>query len=498
MSAVRQSAEPEIREVVVVGGSVAGLASALALAGAGRSVTVLERDAAPLPADPAEAFSGWRRPGSPQTRHSHAFLARLHNLLRDRAPRLLDEIFAAGASALRFRDIVARALPGAPLLPGDDDITLIACRRLTFEWTLRRHVEALPGVRMRSGCSVAGLVAGADAGRPPHVRGVRLADGTTLAADLVVDASGRRSRIRAWLAELGAAVPREESETCGIFYSSRFYRLREGAQMPVLDGPMGADLGFLKYGIFPGDARSFSITLAASPDDAPLRALFRQSAFEALAAALPATAPWVDPAVAVPISGVVAMANLRNTRRFLVEDGEPVATGIACVGDALVHTNPIVGRGCTLAFVNAYLLADAVSEHPRDPRALATALDARVQAEIAPWYEAVRAQDRDAILVAEAIRAGRDPYAPNRPDGSVDPAGYLRSLLRDGFVPALREDVVVLRAFMRIFNLLDAPADLMRDPSFLARVLGVYQRRYQREPLAGPSRDEVVSQLAAA
>jgi 2-polyprenyl-6-methoxyphenol hydroxylase-like FAD-dependent oxidoreductase len=327
---------------------------------------------------------------------------------------------------------------------------------------------------------------------------VRLADGTTLDADLVVDASGRRSRIRPWLAEVGAKLPREESETCGIFYSSRFYRLRDGAQMPVLEGPMGADLGFLKYGVFPGDARTFSLTLAASPDDAPLRKLFRLPAFEALAAALPATAPWVDPAIAVPISGVVAMANLKNTRRFLVEDGVPVATGIACVGDALVHTNPIVGRGCTLAFVNAYLLADALALHPRDPRAAALELDARVAMEIVPWYEAVRAQDRDAILVARAIREGRDPFAPNLPDGTVDPAGYLRSMVRDGFVPALREDVVVLRAFMRIFNLLEAPADLMRDPSFLGRVLAVYQRRHQRVPIAALSRDEVLSELAAA
>ena len=37
--------------VVVIGGSVAGLATALALAGNGHRVTVLERDAAPPPAN---------------------------------------------------------------------------------------------------------------------------------------------------------------------------------------------------------------------------------------------------------------------------------------------------------------------------------------------------------------------------------------------------------------------------------------------------------------
>lgn len=332
----------------------------------------------------------------------------------------------------------------------------------------------------------------------PHVHGVRLENGERLDAELVVDASGRRTRIGRWLEEIGAAPLRVERETCGIFYSSRFYRLREGAEMPVLDGPMGADLGFMKYGIFPGDARTFSITLAANPEDAPFRALFRQPAFEALAASLPTTAAWVDPGTATPISRVIPMANLYNTRRFPVEDGEPLATGFACVGDALTHTNPIVGRGCTLAFVNAYLLADAFSDHPDDPRGFALDLDQRVEAEIVPWYEAVRAQDRDAMLVSAAMREGRDPFAANRADGSVDPQGYMRSVLRDGFVPALREDIVVLRAFMRIFNLLDAPADLLQNPDLLGRVLAAYQRRHEREPLEAPSRDEVVERMAAA
>ncbi|MGH0030910.1 MAG: FAD-dependent oxidoreductase [Myxococcota bacterium] len=485
------------KQVVVVGGSIAGFLSALALAQAGHRVTVLERDAALPPERVGDAFGKWDRRGSPQTRHSHAFLARLHNLLRDRAPRLLEEVFAAGATPLRFVDIARKAMPDAELLPEDDEITLIACRRLTFEWVLRRHVEALPGVRVESGRVVGGLLA--DAGDAPRVRGVRTRDGASLDADLVVDASGRKTAVSSWLGELGARPLREESESCGIFYSSRFYRVGEGAAMPDLDGPMGADLGYMKYGIFPGDDRTFSVTLAANPDDEPFRALFRQPGFDALAASLPATAPWVDPAVATPISPVTAMASLRNTRRFLVDDGAPRATGLVCVGDALMHTNPIVGRGCTLAAVNAFLVADALTEHPDDAHAFALAVDAGVERELVPWYEAVRTQDRDAIAVAEAIRRGEDPFAPNRADGTVDPAGYMRSVMRDGFVPALREDVGVLRAFMRIFNLLAEPSDLMKDPAFLGKVLAVYQKRDQREPVEqGPSRDEVVEQLAAA
>jgi 2-polyprenyl-6-methoxyphenol hydroxylase-like FAD-dependent oxidoreductase len=527
---VREGARVSER-ALVVGGSVAGLASALALARAGLRVLVLEKDAEPLPASSGEAFASWQRHGVPQARHSHAFLARLLELLKLREPALLDALRAHGAEEIRFVDVLKKALPGQAgrhpsadaqrgaaergpaararaisereglaeiaLLPEDDAIAVLACRRTTFEWTLRRHVESLPEVEIRSGIAVTGLLAEPAAnGAPPRVCGASAGE-QRFEADLVVDASGRRSRLRHWLAAIGARRPREHSEPCGIFYSSRFYHARTGSPLPSLDGPMGADYGFLKVGVFPGDARSWSVTLAASPDDPPLRALTRPGAFEALAAALPLTAPWVDPAVAEAQGDVHAMTGLRNTRRFLVEDGEPLALGVAAVGDALIHTNPIVGRGCTLAFVNAYLLADAWRESAGALREFALALETAVAREIVPWYEGMLAQDRDAIRVMQMLRDGEDPWRVNRDDGSVDPAAWLRVLLRDGFVPALREDAAVLRTFLRLFNLLDAPSDLMKDPALLSRVLASYARRETRVDPPQPTRAEVVARLAA-
>src|SRR5438128_368083 len=83
--------------VVVIGAGVGGLGSALALSRQGHDVTVLERDRTPLPHDPDEAFE-WDRRGAPQVRHSHAMLARLRNLLRDRYPDVLESLYAAGVT----------------------------------------------------------------------------------------------------------------------------------------------------------------------------------------------------------------------------------------------------------------------------------------------------------------------------------------------------------------------------------------------------------------
>jgi 2-polyprenyl-6-methoxyphenol hydroxylase-like FAD-dependent oxidoreductase len=489
------------RHTLIIGGSIAGLAAALALAGSGRRVTLLERDPAPLPATPLEAFENWQRPGAPQTRHAHAFLSRLRNLLRERAPELLAGLLAVGAEELRFGEMLPPGLRGTPVLPEDDAFTLLACRRTTFEWVLRRHVVGSGLAELRDGVEVTGLLG--EPGARPHVRGVRLRERggreIELAADLVIDASGRRSKLPAWLAELGAPALRSETAPCGIFYSSRFYRLRDGVDAPAIQGPIAADLGYLKFAIFPGDSRIFSVTLAASPDDEPLRAVRRAESFAAVAAALPTVRDWVDPGISLPASDVHTLASLNGTRRFVVEAGEPIALGVAAIGDALIHTNPIVGRGCSLAFVNAYLLADALREHAGDARDFSLALDAAVSRELVPWYEAQRAQDADAIRVLELQRAGRDPFAHQKADGSVDPQAYIRAVVRDGLIPALGEDVVVLRAFLKMFNLLAPPQAIFQNPDIFARILASFARRGERPPRElGPTRDALLATLERA
>jgi 2-polyprenyl-6-methoxyphenol hydroxylase-like FAD-dependent oxidoreductase len=492
------------QHVVVIGGSVAGLGVALALSGRGHRVTVLEADATPLPASHGEAFEHWDRRGSPQTRHSHALLARLRNLIRDHAPELLEKLLACGAEELRFVDRVRQLFPGAPLEPGDEDIVFLACRRITFEYVLRRHVLETGLVDFRDGVQATRLAAERDpATGLPRVTGV-WAQGpgggeALLRGDLVVDASGRRSKLRSWLPAIGTPPVREASSPCGIFYTSRFYRLHDGATPPELDGGIvGVDLGYLKLGIFAGDSRVFSITLAASPADAEMRRVLHQPGFELAVAALPLSAAWTAPDMSVPVSEVHGMANLKNTRRWLVEDGAPLALGFVAVGDALIHTNPIVGRGCSLAWTSAFDLADCLDEHGGDLRALALAYDERVERHVVPWYQMQLAQDADAIEVAEAQQRGEDPFRTANPDGTQNPKAFVRSLLKEGLLPALREDLPLLRVFMRTMNLLEPPGDLLRNPLVMQSLLASYAKREQREKVAlGPSREEMLERFAA-
>lgn len=482
-------------QVTVVGGGVSGLGTALALARDGHDVEVLERDRTPMPTSADEAFE-WDRRGAPQVRHSHAFLARLRNSLRDSYPDIYAALLAEGATELRFGDDLPPTIQDYVREPGDDDLVMLACRRTTFEWQLRKAALDEGRVAFRVGVAAEGVVAAGDPSMPT-ITGLRLSDGTTLDTSLVVVAGGRRSTVPEWLAEVGAPAVPEQVEDTGIVYYSRFYRLNEGAEYPPRTGPIGGDLGYVKYGVFVGDNRTFSITLATPTADDELRkALADPVVFDEAARQLVATAPYLDGRATPLTAEVHVMAGLLNRWRDFVVDGAPVALGLHVIGDARVCTNPLYGRGCSIGFWQAQLLADTLREHPTDLHAQALHLDQLIRDEIHPWYKSGLEQDAEARRVAAALLAGEDP------DGdATDPRTFMRGVFRDGLLPAMRTDAVVLRAFFRNLNLLTRPESLAIDPEVGARVLAVWQDRENRppeQPLGPRSRTDFIALLPAA
>ncbi|MGI8683772.1 MAG: NAD(P)/FAD-dependent oxidoreductase [Acidimicrobiales bacterium] len=474
-------------DVVVVGAGVGGLGSALALARQGHRVTVVERDNVSMPSTPQAAFDEWRRRGAPQTRHSHAFLARLRNLLRDRNPDVLAALLAAGATEINFLRHPPPALDPLDPDPADADLVGLACRRTTFEWVLRRSALSVPAITLRPG-AVEGLVAEPGAGGIPHVTGVGLAGGEALGADLVVDAGGRRSPLPGWLQAIGAETVPESMEDTGIVYSSRFYRMLAEGDDPAEHGLVVGDLGYLKYAVFPGDNGTLSITYGVHSDDPEMRRVLHPGPFTEVAAHLPALRRWVEPGRCQPISDVEVMAGLVNRLRRFVVDGRPVVTGVYAVGDSSVCTNPVYGRGCSLALVHAELLADTLGATGGDPTEAAVAFAEATRREIEPWYGAALAQDRH-------DRAAAHEEADVDTDG-VD----MGSLMRHGLLPAARHDAAVFRAFMRTFNLLDPPDAMMRDPKVVRGVMAAWRDRGNRPPAPrlGPDRRELLQLLAGA
>ena len=116
----------------------------------------------------------------------------------------LDEIPGVGRHAAQV--ILAAAWPG------DERLTPMMTRRSTVDRVLQRAAAAEPRVTVRFGVKVTGLLTapGRPSSRPPHVTGVRTSRGD-LAADLVVDATGRRSRsMTGWRNSVPGPPPRGE------------------------------------------------------------------------------------------------------------------------------------------------------------------------------------------------------------------------------------------------------------------------------------------------
>jgi 2-polyprenyl-6-methoxyphenol hydroxylase-like FAD-dependent oxidoreductase len=398
---------------------------------------------------------------------------------------------------VRFVDNPPPTLEDREAREGDEDLVALACRRTTFEWVLRRHALTAGGVRLVEG-SVDRLVCDGElVPGAPHVTGVGLAGGAELTADVVVDATGVRSPLPRWLRAVGAGPVAEREQDTGIVYSTRFYRLRPGQELAPQEGPVLGDLDYLKYAVFLGDNRTFSITFGLHAHDTEMRQVLRPEPFTVVAGTLPGTRRWVEDSRAEPITGVEVMARLVNRRRRFWPGGRPVATGVFAVGDSAVCTNPLYGRGCSLAMVHAFLLADMLAEHGDDPVAASKAFAEATRRELEPWYSASVAQDRQA-------RQGPDVPLDDEDDDdddgrSVDVA-TMRSIMRDGLLPAARTDPVVYRAFLRAFNLLEPPNAIMRDADVVGRVLAVWQERDRREPPPplGPDRTEMLRILSRA
>ena len=110
----------------------------------------------------------------------------------------------------------------------------------------------------------------------PHVGGVVIDTGETLAADLVVDAMGRNTSLDRMLDAIGARRPDDQEEDHGFVYYCRHFRNDEPRSVPVADQPRAYEGTSLLT--IPGDGGTYSLTFYVASNDHELRGLRDASA----------------------------------------------------------------------------------------------------------------------------------------------------------------------------------------------------------------------------
>ncbi|QUQ67737.1 FAD-dependent monooxygenase [Kutzneria sp. CA-103260] len=336
---------------LVLGGGLAGTLAAAALAEHCDTVTVVERDRLPAGPEP--------RKGVPQGRHLHNLMSAGARAIDDLLPGTIDALVAAGGHRI---DVPRRYLSYAfgvwnHRYPSNQ--LFVSASRPLLDFVVRQRI---PGtIEYVEGTDVIGLTGGADKVTGALARDRETRSTRELAADFVVDATGRSSGTPGWLAELGLPAVPEERFGVGIAYASRTFQSPPGAveEFPVI-GIGGIDDPYSRGGVLmPIEQGRWMVTVAGLPGGEPPT---DEDGFLAFARNLshPLLADLM--AGAEPL-GPVAGHRTADNRRRRYDTIRPWPEGFVVVGDAVSAFNPIYGHGMTVAARNALSIRNGLRRH---------------------------------------------------------------------------------------------------------------------------------------
>jgi 2-polyprenyl-6-methoxyphenol hydroxylase-like FAD-dependent oxidoreductase len=427
---------------VVLGASIAGLLAARVLSEHFDRVTLVERDV--LPAAPEN------RRGVPQGRHVHSLHPSGRAILEDLFPGIGARLRADGAKELGDLDRFSLEFGGHRLAQQPHPLpAIVQPSRPLLEARVRDRVLELPNVTIRDHTSVVAPRAAADHSR---ITGVTVADTAggdpeTIAADLVVDCTGRAAHGPVWLTQLGYPRPAEDEVHVDLTYVSAQVRVPAGhtVQDLVLVGVKpGRPRGMALFG-YEDDVWTFTVAvMGVEPPAADLAAMVRF---------VDGIAPAPVQAALERAEAVAAPATFRfpASRRRRYEKLDRIPAGYLPLGDALCSFNPIYGQGMTVAAFGARALQKALAggDHGLVRRYL---------------REASRA-----VAVAWDLSVGADLALPEV-RGERTRRVRLVNAWVDRVLTAAEHDAVVAAQFMRVITMIDPPTALFR-PGIVHRVL---------------------------
>lgn len=469
--------------ILVLGGGIVGLTAAMLLARDGHRVTLLDKDSGSAGSEPESAWEQWRRPGVNQFRHPHLLLPGAYRSLVRELPDAVEALTASGARPHNMLDGTYKVAAIGGRVPGDERFDTLAARRPVIEEGLGVAAARTPGLTVRRGTPVTGLLADGAAGGVPRVVGVLTGHGAEIRADLVIDALGRNSPMSKLLTDIGTTEPAQQRQETGFIGYSRYFRSADGSLPAQLAWPLEHH-DSLTVVTIPGDAGTWAVAIFVSGRDRALRALSDPATWQRVAALYPNLAHWAS--AGEPITGVLAMSGIEAKHRSLVVDGRPVVTGLVSIGDAWATTNPIFGMGMTMGMLHAELLRDVVRELGIDDKEkLASRFHEVTDATLGPVYQGVADWDHHRLAQIDGDIAGV-PYETDDPEWN----------LRQAMEAAKLRDPEVMRGLSDIGAMLRGADEVLATPGLLDRIveLGAGAARY---PEPGPSRAELLAVLGA-
>jgi flavin-dependent dehydrogenase len=453
------------RTAVVLGGSLAGMLAAHALAAVADRVVVVERDA--LPGRPAP------RRGLPQARHAHMLWSGGVRAVEELLPGAVERLLAAGAHRQAVTTDMVILSPHGWYRRWPVSHRNVLSSRDLLDATVRATVLDDDRVELVERTEVLGPV-----GSGAAVTGVRVRhdDGTerTLDAGLVVDATGRSSRSPHWLTALGLPEPRRREVDSGLAYASRVYRAPEGARrgfpvVAVQAAPRQAGPGRSAF-LLPIEDGQWIVTLAGtrggepSPHNDDFVRFARQRLRHPVVGELLAGAE--------PL-GDVAFTRSTANRRWFYERMSRWPENFAVVGDALAVYNPVYGHGMAVAAQSAVVLRDVIRRHGWGTPGLARRIQRALARPVGTAWDLATGQD---VFYEGATQSG-----PTLRDRLL--ASYVDRLVRTATGSGR-----VARRLTDVTSLERGPEVLLTPGVLLAAVVGPLKPRLEGAPLTAEER----------
>ncbi|WP_034591539.1 FAD-dependent oxidoreductase [Hamadaea tsunoensis] len=455
------SAQQRHGHAIVLGASIAGLAAARVLSESFAKVTVFDRDELPA--------GHHARRGVPQGEHTHGLLARGRQVLEELFEDFIPEVTALGAIPIDVQRDVLWINDGHQLANAESGLLGLCISRPTLEGYVRTRVAGLSNVEIRDRHEALGYLTSADRTR---VTGVRVlpknGDPVELAADLVIDATGRGNRGSTWLTAIGYEPAAEEHVDPQTVYMTREFRRAPGTlpyagivESPWPDNPVGG------VAIAVDGDRWMVTLLGCGPGQAPPADI---DAFVEFTKRLPHPAMYELVSTCEPV-GPPLKLRLPTSVRRRYEHLRRLPEGLVSIGDSVCAFNPAYGQGMTSAIAQAMALRDCLARGrsglpKRFYAAAAKIIDV-------PWSIAVGADLRFEHVAGERTRQ----------------VEFLNGYVGRLHVAAAAYPAVGT-AFLKVANLM-APPPALFAPNVLARVLlhGTAPAR----PVVTPAEREKVS-----